>query len=78
MLDTFINFPIRAKCLVDLILLTLIILIILVEKNIYEAPHYANWLFMTPSIATKFQYINSLLFSFLTHHMFRLLRAILR
>jgi hypothetical protein len=23
-----------------------------------------NWFFMTPSIATKFQYVNSLLFSF--------------
>jgi hypothetical protein len=33
---------------------------------------------MTPSIATKFQYINSLLFSFLTHYMFRPLLAIFR
>jgi hypothetical protein len=38
----------------------------------------SNWFFMTPSIATKFQYINSLLFSFFTHYMFRPLRAILR
>jgi hypothetical protein len=36
------------------------------------------WFFMTPSITTKFQYINSLLFSFLTHYMFRPLQAILR
>jgi hypothetical protein len=28
---------------------------------------------MTPSIATKFQYINSLLFSFFTRYMFRLM-----
>jgi hypothetical protein len=35
-----------------------------------------NWFFMTPSIPTKFQYVNSLLFSFLTHYMFRPLRAI--
>jgi hypothetical protein len=33
---------------------------------------------MTPSIATKFQYVNSLLFSFLTHYTFRPLRAIFR
>jgi hypothetical protein len=39
---------------------------------------YLNWFFMTPSIATKFQYINSLLFSFFTHYMFRPLRAIFR
>jgi hypothetical protein len=38
----------------------------------------SNWFFMTPSIATKFQYINSLLFSFFTHYMFLPLRAILR
>jgi hypothetical protein len=37
-----------------------------------------NWFFMTPSIATKFQYINSLLFTFFTNYMFRPLRAILR
>jgi hypothetical protein len=40
--------------------------------------NYTNWFFMTPSIATKFQYVNSLLFSFLTHYVFRPLRAILR
>jgi hypothetical protein len=40
--------------------------------------YLTNWFFMTPSIATKFQYVNSLLFSFLTHYMFRPLRAILR
>jgi hypothetical protein len=34
--------------------------------------------FMTPSIASKFQYINSLYFLFFTHYMFRPLRAILR
>jgi hypothetical protein len=37
-----------------------------------------NWFFVTPSFATKFQYINSLLISFFTHYMFRPLRAILR
>jgi hypothetical protein len=26
--------------------------------------HLSNWFFMMPSIATKFQYVNSLLFSF--------------
>jgi hypothetical protein len=39
---------------------------------------FTNWFFMTPSIATKFQHINSLLFPFFTHYIFRLLRAILR
>jgi hypothetical protein len=40
-------------------------------KNLHNTPsrlvslRSGNWFFMTPSIATKFQYINSLLFSFL-------------
>jgi hypothetical protein len=37
-----------------------------------------NWLFMTPSIATKFQYVSFLFIFFLTHYMFRPLRAIFR
>jgi hypothetical protein len=39
-----------------------------------------NWFLMTPSIATKPQYVNSpfFLFFLLTHYMFRPLRAILR
>jgi hypothetical protein len=37
-----------------------------------------DWFFMTPSITTKFQYINSLLFSFFTHYMFRPPWAILK
>jgi hypothetical protein len=37
-----------------------------------------NWFFMTPSIATKFQYINSPFIFFVTHYMFRPLRAIFR
>jgi hypothetical protein len=39
---------------------------------------HSQLVFMTPSIATKFQYVNSLLFFFLTHYMFRPLRAIFR
>jgi hypothetical protein len=40
--------------------------------------YLSNLFFMTPSIATKFQYINYLLFSFFIHYMFRPLRAILK
>jgi hypothetical protein len=46
-----------------------------------RTPHFLffNWFLMTPSIATKFQYVNSPFFIFLlTHYMFRPLRAILR
>jgi hypothetical protein len=45
---------------------------------LHPVAYLSNWFFMTPSIATKFQYINSLLFSFFTHYMFRPLWAILR
>jgi hypothetical protein len=38
--------------------------------------HYFNWFLMTPSIGTKFQYVNSP-FIF-THYMFRPLQAIFR
>jgi hypothetical protein len=39
----------------------------------------SDWFLMMPSIATKFQYVNSpFLFFLLTHYMFRPLRAILR
>jgi hypothetical protein len=31
---------------------------------LHPVAHLSNWFFMTPSIATEFQYINSLLFSF--------------
>jgi hypothetical protein len=34
---------------------------------LHPVAHLSNWFFMTPSIATKFQYINSLLFSFSLH-----------
>jgi hypothetical protein len=38
-----------------------------------------NWFLMMPSIATKFQYVNSPFFIFLlTHYKFRPLRAILK
>jgi hypothetical protein len=33
------------------------------DNGIMKSCSVVNWLFMTPSIATKFQYINSLLFS---------------
>jgi hypothetical protein len=45
---------------------------------LHPVAHLSNWFFMTPSIATKFQYINSLLFPFHTHYMIRPLLAILR
>jgi hypothetical protein len=45
---------------------------------LHPVAYLSNWLFMTPSVATEFQYINSLLFLFFTHYMFRPLRAILR
>jgi hypothetical protein len=43
-------------------------------------PHIriSNWFFMMPSIATKFQYVNSPFIFLLTHYMFQPLRAILR
>jgi hypothetical protein len=44
---------------------------------LHPVVHLSNWFFMMPSIATKFQYVNSLLFSF-THYMFRPLRVIFR
>jgi hypothetical protein len=31
---------------------------------LHPVAHLFNWFFMMPSIATKFQYVNSLLFSF--------------
>jgi hypothetical protein len=43
---------------------------------LHPVAYLSNWFFMTPSIETKFQYINSLQFPFLL--MFRSLRAILR
>jgi hypothetical protein len=38
---------------------------LLIIHRLHEVPDMSNWFFMTPSIATKFQYVNSLLFSFL-------------
>jgi hypothetical protein len=35
---------------------------------LHPVAYLSNWFFMTPSIATKFQYINSLLFSFYSLH----------
>jgi hypothetical protein len=31
---------------------------------LHPVAHLSNWFFMMPSVATKFQYVNSLLFSF--------------
>jgi hypothetical protein len=42
----------------------------LISKNgfylwvLHPVAYLSNWFFMTPSIATKFQYVNSLLFLF--------------
>jgi hypothetical protein len=44
---------------------------------LHPVAHLSNWFLVIPSIATKFQYVNSFLFSF-THYMFRPLRAIFR
>jgi hypothetical protein len=47
--------------------------------NFWTSKLIFNWFPMTPSIATKFQYVNSPFFIFfLTHYMFRPLRAIFR
>jgi hypothetical protein len=59
----------------------------IIKVSVLKEPHrqgaatsvvemYSSWFFMTPSIATKFQYINFLLISFFAHYMFRPLRAI--
>jgi hypothetical protein len=46
---------------------------------LHPVAHLSNWFLMMPSIATKFQYVNSpFLLFLLTHYMFRPLRAILR
>jgi hypothetical protein len=45
---------------------------------LHPVAYLSNWFFMTPSIATKFQYVKLPLISFFTHYMFRPLRAILR
>jgi hypothetical protein len=45
---------------------------------LHPVAHLSNWFLMMPSIATKFQYVNSPFFIFLlTHYMFRSLRALL-
>jgi hypothetical protein len=44
---------------------------------LHPVAHLSNWFLVMQSIATKFQYVNSFLFSF-THYMFRTLRAIFR
>jgi hypothetical protein len=39
---------------------------------LHPVAHLSNWFLMVPSIATKFQYVNSpFLFFLLTHYMFR-------
>jgi hypothetical protein len=45
------------------------------EMDVLQLPFY-NWLPVMLSIATKFQYVNSLFIFFLTRYMFRPLRAI--
>jgi hypothetical protein len=46
---------------------------------LHPVAHLSNWFLMTPSIATKFQFVNSLfLFFIFTHHMFWPLQAIFR
>jgi hypothetical protein len=45
---------------------------------LHPVAHLSNWFLMMPSIATKFQYVNSPFILLLTHYMFRPLRAIVR
>jgi hypothetical protein len=49
------------------------------RNTLWDKKCLCNWFLMMPSIATKFQYVNSPFFIFLlTHYMFRPLRAIFR
>jgi hypothetical protein len=50
----------------DARLLALKIIIVTKSKEVETRTYVTsfNWFFMTPSIASKFQYVNSLLFSF--------------
>jgi hypothetical protein len=49
------------------------------SSGTFQLDLISNWFLMIPSIATKFQYVNSHFFIFLlTHYMFRPVRAIFR
>jgi hypothetical protein len=46
--------------------------------NIWKNVNLVAWFLVIPSVATKFQYVNSPFIFFLTHYMFQPLRAIFR